>query len=348
MKPAARYIASTLLTAAFLTGAVAAFNAWVDPFMQYSRPGDKPRFVTGFARHINAGLARHLDYNAVVMGSSYAMNFRNSDFNRAFGGSTVNLTMPGMYVSEGAKVVTHAARSRHLERVFFGLDFFAFVDSQRRYEFPDYLYDSTWLNDWPYLLSFDTLKRSGYARLDMGPRNYNVDPDWPWSWARAETRPSRALALADYRRLKMLHAALPPSFPPAEMQQVAVQHLGGMLAANPQTRFQLFLPPYSVLTWTLDAQQQNLEKKLAFRSFLAQFVARYPNARLHDFQAHTPLVCDLDKYTDIGHYGPDENRELVKLMAAQQFVASPASIERANSVIRDAVRTSCAGSVSVQ
>lgn len=329
MQPAHRFIAATLAISLGALVAVAALNAWVDPFLQYHAPGPKARFVTGFARHINAGLARNANYDSVLVGSSYTMNFRNSDFDREFGGTTVSLAMPGMFVSEGAKALRFAMQQREIKQVFFGLDYFAFVEADNKYEFPNYLWDRAWWNDAPYLLSVDTLKRSAYQLLGRGPDNYNTDADSPWNWAARGARFGRDRALADFNQIR----ARPQSkrYTASDMEQIARRELLPLIASHPQTQFELFLPPYSVLTWKLDAQRGDLQTLFAFRMTLAQMLAEYPNAQLHDFQAWDAVICDLGRYSDVGHYGPDENRAMVAAMRGRTFVADRSIVAANNS-----------------
>jgi hypothetical protein len=345
MTASARFVAVVLGTAATLLAATAAFNAWCDPFLQYGPPRFAPRFVSGFARHINAGLARNSSYDTVLVGSSYAMNFRNSDFDRQFGGHTISLAMPGMFVSEGAKVVAFAQLQRPLKHVFFDLDFFAFVERDNKYDFPDYLYDASWINDGAYLLSLDTLKRSAYAMSGRGPANFNTDPDAPWNWAAHGARFGRAEVLADYGRKRATPRASPSRYELQEMKEVARRQLEPLLVRYPQTEFDFFLPPYSALSWALDDERGDLRTLLAFREFLGNLLAPYRNARLHDFQAMRTLACDLDHYTDIGHFRPEDNAAMVVMMKEGSHVATPPVLRANNDVIAKMVQSHCDGTL---
>lgn len=340
MRTAWGFIVGTLLIAACAVVGTGVFNARIDPLMQYRMPSYPPQFVTGFARHINAGLARHLDYDAVIVGSSYTMNFRNSDFDHEFGGKTISLAMPGMFASEGAKVAAYALQQRPVKRIYFGLDFFAFMEANNRYQFPDYLYDARWTNDSPYLLSVETLKRSIYIFLGHGPVNFNTSTDMPWSWA-SGTQFGRDRVLADFAKKR----AEPPStahrYNLREMESVATRNLASLIASHSATEFEFFLPPYSALMWTLEADRGNLNDLLHFRLFLAKLLAQYPNAHLHDFQAWDALTCNLDRYSDIGHYSPEDNRVMVTLMRKRSYAVTPESTSANNARIETIASRRC-------
>ena len=347
MAIAKAFIASTLVTAAALVVGVGALNYWIDPFMQYRLPWYQPRFPTGYARQINAGLARNLTFNSVVLGSSFTTNFSNRDFDREFGGKTISLAMSGMFASEGERALAYAFSVKPLKRVFFGLDYFAFDETLNHFQFPEYLYDESLLNDAPYLLSLDTLKRSMNIVLKRGLDSFNTDPDMPWSWATRDARFNRELALSDYVKHKSRSIVAKP-LPIEKMQQVASALIIQALVNHPETEFHFFLPPYSALRWILDADQGNLGSLLAFRIYLSELIAQHPNAHLHDFQAMRELVCNLDHYSDVGHYGPEYNRTMVTAMRSGKFIVSPQTIRKNNSELQNIVAGRCSGSVPTE
>lgn len=346
MALARTFIASTLLTAIAAVVGVGAFNFWIDPFMQYRMPWYQPRFSAGFARHINAGLARNLDFDAVVVGSSYVVNFSNRDFDREFGGRTISLAMPGMFVSEGEKALAYAYTLQPLKRVFFGLDSFAFDESQNRYQFPKYLYDESLVNDAPYVLSLDTMKRSINIVLNRALDTFNTDPDMPWSWAKPGTRFGSERALSDYAKEKAKFVAATP-LQLALMRRVAGEHITRLLVKHPETEFHFFLPPYSVLRWILDADQGNLGSLLEFRILLAELIHQHRNGHLHDFQSMRSLICDLDHYTDVGHYRPEDNKMMVSAMRSGKYIVSPQAIRANNAVLEEIVLQRCSGAIAI-
>jgi hypothetical protein len=343
MSAARIFILSTLAVACVALGTVAALNAYVDPSMQYRMPSYQARYSSGYSRQINAGLARHLRYDAVIVGSSYTMNFRNSDFDRQFGGRTVSMAMPGMFVSEGRKAIDYAATQRRLGHVYFGVDFYAFDEAKNKYEFPGYLYDDALLNDSPYLLSVDTTKRSLNVLLGRGVGSFNTDPDSPWSWATRGPPAAPNAALADY--VNQPSGAAGVILPSARMREEATHQIGQLLQQHPATIFEFFLPPYSALTWMANAEAGNLDPLLAFRIHVARIIERYPNGRLHDFQSMPDLICNLDHYVDMGHYGPADSRALVSAMHDGTYLATPQIVEANNQALRKTVDSRCSGTV---
>src|SRR5207244_4256102 len=100
------------------------------------------------------------------------------------------------------------------------------------------------------------------------------------------------------------------------------EQIGQLVAQHPLTEFEFFLPPYSALSWMLEAEHGNLTTLLTFRTWLADLIALHPNAHLHDLQAMRSLVCDLDHYVDVGHYGPEDNRMIVSAIHGANYLGS--------------------------
>ena len=79
MKSKTFSLLSLFLTLALLL--VAGVTVWiVDPFYQYHKPLADLQPLVNRAEYQNVGMARHLDYDSVITGSSMTENFRASWF----------------------------------------------------------------------------------------------------------------------------------------------------------------------------------------------------------------------------------------------------------------------------
>lgn len=58
-------------------------------------------------------------------------------------------------------------------------------------------------------------------------------------------------------------------------------------------------------------------------------------------------MCNLDRYTDVGHYGPDDNRAMVSLMRRGTYIADRAGVEATSARIRSMVGDSSCGAAPV-
>lgn len=93
----------------------------VDPCLYYRVP-DKWQPVLFNERYQMAGLAKNVEADTVLVGTSMAANYRSSWIQETFGTSAVRLTIPDGYYSEFDQVMNVLFRTQEPERVIFGLD----------------------------------------------------------------------------------------------------------------------------------------------------------------------------------------------------------------------------------
>ena len=138
----------------------------VDPCLYYRVP-DKWQPVLFNERYQMAGLAKNVEADTVLVGTSMAANYRSSWIQETFGTSAVRLTIPDGYYSEFDQVMNVLFRTQEPERVIFGLDVNTLIrdESGVTAAMPDYLYNANPLDDIQYLLNKDTLYYSAYTLL---------------------------------------------------------------------------------------------------------------------------------------------------------------------------------------
>jgi D-alanyl-lipoteichoic acid acyltransferase DltB (MBOAT superfamily) len=185
---ARRFFLATLALAALLAAGIAAFNAWVDPFRAYGAKGPYPtRFYPAWQRHQNPGLARHLDYDRLVTGSSLMENVLPADVDAVLGGRTVNLSVSALTAHDAGKLLATALATGKPRHVLMNLDYNAFSGatdrSGFREPFPDFHYNGTALDDLPYLLGAGTLRRSLETALGLAWTRTNRDEARMWVWS---------------------------------------------------------------------------------------------------------------------------------------------------------------------
>jgi hypothetical protein len=298
-----------------LAAAIAGLNYAVDPLYVYRYPS---RFGTGFYpqdRLLMAGLATHLRYAAVVIGSSYSQNFRPSQMGAALGVPVVNLAVAGATAYEQRLVLSAALRSGQVRRVVWEVTPGAYAGAPDRVHpgahFPRYLYEPGPLTPVRYLLSGQTLA----IATDFMKGKYASDLDRYNNWG--ERFPAgRKRMIADWCRRGL--EPLPPgsAAAPEAVQELAVsldRNLLAVVRAHPGVRFDAVLPPFSYAAYRL------LSSNLVFalRARMAAASSELPNLRVHDFQTERGIVLDLDHYKDESHYGADVNAWMGTAIAAE-------------------------------
>lgn len=337
---ARRWLAAVLFATFGLLGACAGFVLWVDPFQQYHLASRyPPRFYSLHHRYINPGLAKNQVYDTVVSGSSIMESTPNDVVAKTCGGTAVNLSMPAMSASEQRLMLETALASRPVKRVIAVLDFNAFAGGvEERYEvagpLPRYLYDRNPFNDLPYLLSWDVLAKSWRIVVRDTSEKFTSDPNAAWFWGNVK-RFGRDEVL---RGLDLTHLNARYQQPQRTLpgMRASFEHnLLPLFAAHPQTEFDLVWPPYSILVWLDFAQRDQLEVSLAFKRYVFEKTRGLPNVTITDLQSEREITHDLDRYTDLYHFDPDINRQVVKAACSSRERVDEKQLDELERRLRD-------------
>src|SRR3954449_10240304 len=99
--PPSRYLALLAVLSASVAAAVAILNWRIDPLNFYRMPSRAP-YLSEQARYRNPGLARHADYDAVILGTSVSLGFDRRRMDEKLGVHSLNLAMQGASAHEQA------------------------------------------------------------------------------------------------------------------------------------------------------------------------------------------------------------------------------------------------------
>ena len=334
----------------------AALNYVVDP-LQLFRPARLfPAMYSADTRMQDAGLIRSQPFDTVLMGTSLAIHFRQSDIDRILGGRSLKLSMTGSSSREQGFVL-EAAMARHPKRVIWQVDDWIFHDAPEPdadIYLPAGLYKRSVAGLAGYLFSGQMARESlwilarslpplqpAVARLTSDiafkfpiadvddinslPRGYDVAANYNAGKTLAAFRhitdPVRSRYLADgYNYDAMVRA----------FERDAI----GLIAAHPDVTFDLYFPPYSILQFVAmrDASPSTLKTVYDFTAYAFPRLLALPNVRLYDFRAVQEVTHDLGNYGDVIHHSPAVDLKLLAWLAERKYAversAPLASLDR--------------------
>ena len=331
---ATRFVVRSLGGLAALLLAAAAINIHVDPFQQYRAPSYEPRFYRSFQRYENPGIARHYDYDRAIVASSFFENISGSEVDRAFGGGkTMNLCESAMSAYDARKLLETAFDRGNVREVLYGMDYSAFAGGVERPgsgdALPLYMYDAAHWNDYPYVLSLLTLRKSLDILAHRSEEGYRTDRDKPWYWADGVTFSARSVVEGiDPYNINLRYQQ--PQRSLEGMMASFEANLVPLVRDHPHTQFILAWPPYSVIAWLDFVQRNQVGVSLEFKKRVVLEMARYPNVRIYDFQDRADWIDDLDQYRDIYHFSPAISSALVKDIAADHGRLTPLNVDARN------------------
>jgi hypothetical protein len=339
-----------LCTGLAVMAAAAGLNYVVDP-LQIFRPA---RFFAAMyspdSRLQDAGLIRSQDFDAVLMGTSLAIHFRQSDIDRMLGVKSLKLALSGSSSREQIFVIAAALR-RHPKRVIWEVDDWIFHDTpdiDSDVYIPADLYRRNVKGLAGYLLSGAMARESAWimarsipplepmvARLtneamfkfplsrvdDINVLRSDVDLAGAYNAKRALaafrriTDPARSKYLADDTDYNM-------------KVRVFERDAVGLIAENPDVTFDIYMPPYSILQWVAmrdAAPSGTLNSVYDFSAYFCRRLAAFSNVRLHDFRSVSEVTHDLNNYTDVIHHSPAVDLKLLSWLAEGKYLVDRAT-----------------------
>lgn len=317
MERAYRRWACGLLAAVLtLLAACAGLVYTVDPCLYYRVPREG-RAAFFNERYQAAGMVKNLPADTVLMGTSMAANYRSSRVGEVLGGTGLRITIPDGYLSEFDRVMELLFRSQTPKRVVFLLDANILVrdESGVTGAMPDYLYNTSRLDDGKYLLNKDVLYYSVYTLLErrMG-RTQPLEEGFTWGediWWNHMT------ALEEYRRPEPAAEPLAAdAYRKAAADNLAV--ITGWLDAHPGTRFDIVFSPYSILYWDKTLRQGAEEAVFTALGLACETLLSRDNVRLFAPLMDREIVEDLDHYCDYVHHDQAVCGQVLEKIAAGQ------------------------------
>lgn len=320
LRPRAGNARRTLLQfavfALLLAAGICAATVVIDPLQFYRKSVLFPPVFSTEQRYQNPGLAKNYDYDTIIIGTSMTENFLPSVVNKALNGKTMKLSMRGSTADEHYKIAKLALETGHVRQVLWGLDYFSLKknDPEAAADFPEYLYDDHWWNDYRYWFNYSVYEMwlKGIARglLPGGRQDLEHLNNW-----NDESAFGAAKVVNSYRNAKREEAYFSLNEEPLdEVQDRFNRYIYGLVEAFPDTEFYFFYPPYSVLrqeVWKA-TNEVRYRNQLEMGVWMFERLDKLPNAKVYNFQTESDWTYNLDLYKDLSHYKQDVNTAIAE------------------------------------
>ena len=289
----------------------------IDPYFHYHKPWFGMQPVITDNRSQNPGMARHFDYDSIIIGSSMTENFRASWFDAAFDCRTLKLSYEAGRTQNYAYIMRTAFAAQELKYVFFGLDIDPLLDEFGKDYFtvPEYLYDKNPFNDVKYLFN-KTILLTDAAQMVLQNIQGTVEPlDEAYTWD-DEHEFSAAETLASYWDPPLAETELPADYYLENYTRNLGENILPYIAAHPETEFYIYYPPYSILFWHYRLSVGDVDAVMQLLTDTTKALLAYENVRLYSFLDAADIITDLDNYKDYTHHSAEINRQILAALAA--------------------------------
>jgi hypothetical protein len=356
MSKASRKLIRLLCVSAAIILMAAALNFIVDP-LQLFRPARLfPAMYSPDSRMQDAGLIQSQDFDTVFMGTSLAIHFRQSDIDRILGVHSLKLAMTGSNSHEQSFVLA-SALERHPRRVIWQMDDWIFHDAPEidaDIYLPADLYRKNAKGIASYLFSGAMARESAWilarsipplqpvvARLTNGvmfnfsiARVDDINALGSGFDVSAAYDTKKAMAAFTYITDPVRSKYLAEGADYAAMVRNFERDAIGLVTKNPDVRFDIYFPPYSILQFVAirDASPATLKIVYDFTAYVSQRLTRFPNVTLYDFREAGEITHDLNNYADVIHHSPVIDLKLLSMLAEGKYAvdraAPTASVDR--------------------
>ena len=329
-----------LLSATLLT-LVLFFDWSIDPYMKYRKNPSLKYLYEGNTyydeeRYINPGIAKNIDYNTAIVGTSMTENFDIDDVNSLLHVNSIKIPFSGGTAKELSTMLHYLISQKKAQTIIYDLDYFAFkgVDKTSAVPyveppFPNELYHSDFLSNMKYLSSirtftqsFKVLKHTYFENKHRSFRDvyywYDVcDFDEHAVVGLWKKRDTDKLLKSTYKKNEYKYDALQENF-----NKYLLMHINH----NKNIKFIIFLPPYSYLSWKIAQERGSIDSILTFREHILRTLVQYKNVEIYDFQQE-PFTFNLNNYKDFFHYSDDINYLMLEKFASKKDLVTTQNLE---------------------
>ena len=297
----------------------------IDPYFHYHKP---LKFIKYFMdnnqqRYMNDGIVKNFNYDAIISGSSMTENFKSSQFDEIFKTNSIKVPFSGASYKEIDDIIEIALRNnKNIKYIFRGLDYNSFNSESERMSYdsyPYYLYDNNIFNDYKYILSKGSFFQCLINIFSSFSDNKEINFDEYSSWRNKVKGKDVVLRLN--KRLEEKESK-------KELLKEDIERIEKNLEKNvldmpkkySNVKFIYFITPYSIVYWDSLNQNGILEKQIMAEKYMIEKILEVPNIELYSFFNNYELICNLDNYTDAGHYYWEINDKILEWISKKEYL----------------------------
>ena len=289
----------------------------VDPFEQYRESKILPLYDQ--ESYNNPGITKNYEYDAVILGTSMVEMSNPSVIDQCFGVRSVKLPMRGSHTAQMGWQLDHVfhakqKRAETLNLAILAVDAYSMmgpVDDME--EIYDYLWNDDLLDDVNYLLNSDVLLVRIPRILKNRGRDTSTKRDDMYKWTDVVFA---AKSVYDATAKKPQNPMQDAEFRIERSTANIENHIEKYVAAHPETKFLIYMPPYSVAYWYLMTREGISEQQYRSRARVCELLLAYDNVEIYDFSSCVDWITDLDEYFDYSHHSSAVSDRIMHAMAA--------------------------------
>jgi hypothetical protein len=306
----------------------------VDPF-QYFRVSKlyKPVFINDTSRYMNAGLLKNYSYDSAIIGNSMTENFLTENLKNNMGWNTIKLSMQGGTSYEDSLVLGAVIREGKAKNILTTFDVFAYDKEGKATvgDMPTYLYNDIKIDDIRYLLNFNQLKKEigkiyTYNFMLKNSRFTDLKMAYFWGDTAVYTKDNVFKNILDSFNLSNTKDLKLPTVNTFDQVYTGTiinnfnNHLFKYISENPQIKFYIVLPPYSIVYWKQQQYVGAIDEVEYSINYVIEKLLSMTNVKIYDFQNEKLFTHNLDTYRDMVHHSHDANLYIIANLMSDKYL----------------------------
>ncbi|MBQ2991703.1 MAG: hypothetical protein IJD60_10525 [Clostridia bacterium] len=312
---------------------------FIDPFELYRESSVLPLY--NHQSYSIPGIAKHYDYNAVVLGTSMVEMMHPSVIDECMGVRAVKLPMRGSYTAQMGWELDHIYRYKEkrgetLDLAILAVDAYSLVgmvdDSD---ELHVHMWNDNPLDDVHYLLNRDVVLVEIPRLLANAGKTLDGKRDSMYTWT--DVTFSKESMLASMPGPQPDNGLLPEDYRIERSRANIETHIEKYVREHPETRFVIYMPPYSLGYWYLTLRNGLIAQQMRSRALVCEKLLAYPNVEIYDFSSRMDWISDFDNYCDYSHHSAQLSDAIIYAIAGgENRVTSVQEMHEGSSRIREA------------
>ena len=320
LKNSKRWFVAFIIVSTLSLMALSSVIIVVDPYFHYHKPLDSLYYELNNERSQNDGIIRHFDYDAMIIGTSMAENFKASEVDELFDVNSIKVPFAGGTYKELNDNIANAIEyNSDLKLVIRPLDYAYLMDDADRIRddlgsYPDYLYDNNPFNDVNYIFNKDILFEICMPMIrdmidgnDGGITSFDDYENWM-----DEAEFGADVVLGDRTEYKQPDVIQPFVDEIKDKVEANItQNVVELAKANPDVQFYYYLTPYSIAWWGSQMELGTVERFISSEEYAISLMLECDNIHLYSFNNEFDLTTNLDNYSDECHHGDWINSQIL-------------------------------------
>lgn len=316
-----KWVVALIMIVLLMLMGLGAITVVIDPYFHYHKPLAKYQYVIENQRYQNNGIVKHFDYDAIITGTSMSENFKTTEMDEIFGVNSIKVPFSGSSYKEINDNLAVALKYHPDIKIILSCmdydDILSSADAMNYDEdsYPKYVYDDFLFNDAEYIFNKEILFGDTYRVVEY-TRDGGVTTDFDTygNWMEGREFGKAALDEVYDRPPKVVGSLTVTEDDRKVIEENITENVTDLAEKYPNTDFYIFFSPYSIYFWDKLHQEGQLERQLDAEKYAIELMLQVDNIHLFSFFTEHEMICNLDNYKDILHYGEEINSQILMWM----------------------------------